>query len=443
MKSNLQNTKYQIQNTNRGITLVALIITVIVLLILAMVSIRLIMNGGIIDRAERGTTAYTEAEIKEKIGTAYSEYQLAKYQSGITFSQALANSGINVEESAVTGSDSEGYIVTYKGKDYPVSATGSVGDGIAQWKQNSDGSISKGETTGIQVGDTVKYETILAKSENAVDGDKLAQLKTDLQNYSGDSSSTDNANIDRDNLTWQVLDIKNGKIRLISSTPTTKKIRLKNYNGYNNAVYLIDKACDILYSVNEIGNAQNLKIEDIEEKINTEQFDYTKYINYENYKYGDINEYTAYLNYPNIYENEIGCKSVGNANITGKKLEMSEQTEPIDGKSIATNKLIMTQTYWYKSMLNIDFNKSIYYTLFINNGSNYTTYWLSSRCLCALSNNGDFSIRTVTGGSVKRDLLFSSTGDYWGMTWSFRPIVTLNLDVQLEPDGTNTWKIAE
>ena len=122
---------------------------------------------------------------------------------------------------------------------------------------------------------------------------------------------------------------------------------------------------------------------------------------------------------------------------------MSEQTEPIDGKSIATNKLIMTQTYWYKSMLNIDFNKSIYYTLFINNGSNYTTYWLSSRCLCALSNNGDFSIRTVTGGSVKRDLLFSSTGDYWGMTWSFRPIVTLNLDVQLEPDGTNTWKIAE
>ena len=68
MKSNLQNTKYQIQNTNRGITLVALIITVIVLLILAMVSIRLIMNGGIINRAERGTTAYTEAEIIKETG---------------------------------------------------------------------------------------------------------------------------------------------------------------------------------------------------------------------------------------------------------------------------------------------------------------------------------------------------------------------------------------
>ena len=42
---------------NSGITLVALIITIIVLLILAMVSIRLVMNVGIIDRAEKGTKA--------------------------------------------------------------------------------------------------------------------------------------------------------------------------------------------------------------------------------------------------------------------------------------------------------------------------------------------------------------------------------------------------
>ena len=50
--------KQKSQNTQSGITLVALIITIIVLLILAMVSIRLVMNGGIIDRAEKGTQAY-------------------------------------------------------------------------------------------------------------------------------------------------------------------------------------------------------------------------------------------------------------------------------------------------------------------------------------------------------------------------------------------------
>ena len=298
MKSNLQNAKPKIlknkirsgatkvlhifqkgmHKTEHGITLVALIITVIVLLILAIVSIQLIMNGGIIDRAERGTEAYSEAEIKEKIATAYSEYQMSKYQNGITFRQALVNSGINVEESAIAGSDSEGYTVTYNGKDYPVSATGSVENGISQWKQNSDGSISKGETTGIQIGDTVKYETILAKAENAVDSTKLNQLKSDLANYSGDSSSTDNSSIARDNLTWKVLDVKDGKIRLISSVPTSKKIKLYSYNGYNNGVYLIDEACSTLYASNK-GTAQNLKIEDIEEKIDKTKYDYTQYYN--------------------------------------------------------------------------------------------------------------------------------------------------------------------
>ena len=64
---------------SKGITLVALIITIIVLLILAMVSIRLVMNGGIIDRAEKGTKAYTEAEVQEQIKLAYSEWQTARW----------------------------------------------------------------------------------------------------------------------------------------------------------------------------------------------------------------------------------------------------------------------------------------------------------------------------------------------------------------------------
>ena len=96
MQSKLQNSKQQkreskirrgalcapyflkgIRNTEHGITLVALIITVIVLLILAIVSIRLVINGGIIDRAEKGTESYSEAEIKEQIKLAYSECQTA------------------------------------------------------------------------------------------------------------------------------------------------------------------------------------------------------------------------------------------------------------------------------------------------------------------------------------------------------------------------------
>ena len=65
---------------NKGITLVALIITIIVLLILAIVSIRLVMNGGIIDRAEKGTKDLIEHNGKlvckkcvDKLGKAASK----------------------------------------------------------------------------------------------------------------------------------------------------------------------------------------------------------------------------------------------------------------------------------------------------------------------------------------------------------------------------------
>ena len=71
MKNNLREQK--------AITLVALIITIIVLLILALVSIRLVMNGGIIGKAESGTQAYSESEIDEQIKLAYNEWQTARW----------------------------------------------------------------------------------------------------------------------------------------------------------------------------------------------------------------------------------------------------------------------------------------------------------------------------------------------------------------------------
>ena len=230
------------------------------------------------------------------------------------------------------------------------SGTG-VASVVEEWKQNQDGSYSKGSTSGVQVGDIVHYETELAKTANAVDG-KKASLISDLGTYSGNTDSNENtdAKIVRDNLTWKVLDVKDGKIRLISTVPTTSKIRLYGENGYNNAVYLIDKACDKLYSVDGIGKAQNLKIEDIEEKINKKKFDYTQYANsyVDTGKYGGTKEYTSNLQYPKIYASEIGCKAVATADNTGNTLGLSEQTSPVTEKTTATNRLKVTQTYWYK-----------------------------------------------------------------------------------------------
>ena len=302
-----------------------------------------------------------------------------------------------------------------------------------KWNDNGDGTYTHSEKgTKIQVGDIVKYETKL--TANAVDGNKKASLISDLGTYSGNTDSNENtdAKIVRDNLTWKVLDVKDGKIRLISTVPTTTlKIRLYGENGYNNAVYLIDKACDTLYSVDGVGKAQNLKIEDIEEKIDKTKFDYTQYANsnVDTGKYGGTKEYTSNLQYPNIYSSEIGCKAVATADNTGNTLGLSEQTSPVTGKSTAANRLKTTQTNWYRSMASTDFTDSKYYTLFINNGSNLKGYWLSSRCVYCSSSDASFDVRSVYDGRVGDYDVFISDGSPYGITYAFRPIVSLESNI--------------
>ena len=109
MKNNLREQK--------AITLVALIITIIVLLILAMVSIRLVMNGGIIDRAESGTQAYSEAEIQEQIKLAYNEWQTARWDGTAgdakTFMKNRLKSTFNLQDNQISVEEESGtYTVT-------------------------------------------------------------------------------------------------------------------------------------------------------------------------------------------------------------------------------------------------------------------------------------------------------------------------------------------
>ena len=52
-------------NTQRGITLVALIVTIIILVILAAVSVMIVTQYGIMESAEEASAKYTEAQVNE------------------------------------------------------------------------------------------------------------------------------------------------------------------------------------------------------------------------------------------------------------------------------------------------------------------------------------------------------------------------------------------
>ena len=79
----------------KGITLVALIITIIVLLILAMVSISLVMNGGIINKSKSAVDKYSQEEVQEQIKLAYSEWQMGQYTGETQTASAFIQSKLN------------------------------------------------------------------------------------------------------------------------------------------------------------------------------------------------------------------------------------------------------------------------------------------------------------------------------------------------------------
>ena len=362
---------------SKGITLVALVITIIILLILAGISISALTNTGIFQKAKDAKQKSEDAALDQNTKLDEYENELDKY--------------------------------------LPKQLVDKVNDGT------------------IKVGDYISYTPDQASTD-----DILQELAT----YSGsNTTSTLTQEIDKETgLKWRVLDVKDGKVRLISDRPTTSIITLSGAKGYNNAVYLLDKTCKTLYNNSKLAsNVQNLKIEDIQDHL---AYDYKQYpnSNVDTGKYGGTKEYTANKNYPNIFAKE---KTGWVDGIQGAELSLSEQTTPInETKTTANEKIKITQTYWVKTMSINDFDgdsKEMYYKLFINNGSNYPEYWMSSRCVSAGSDYATFYVRYVSSGGVYAITLCNSNDNERSAGSAFRPCITLNSNVQVTSgDGSES-----
>ena len=362
---------------SKGITLVALVITIIILLILAGISISALTNTGIFQKAKDAKQKSEDAELDQNTKLDEYENEIDKYIP----------------------------------------------------EQGGEKLVDKVNGGTIKVGDYISYTPDGASTENI-----LQELATYSGSENENITSTLTQEIDKETgLKWRVLDVKDGKVRLISDRPTTSKITLFGAKGYNNAVYLLDKTCKTLYNNSKLAsNVQNLKIEDIQDHLS---YDYTQYTNpnVDTGKYGGTKEYEANKNYPNIFAKE---KTGWVDGIQGTELSLSEQTAPINETNTTANKKIkITQTYWYKTMSANDFdgeNKEMYYKLFINNGSNYyPTYWMSSRCVDADSVNAGFVVRYVISGTVNAYGLYYSNGNEYSRGCAFRPCITLNSNVQV------------
>ena len=348
------------KNNTKGITLVALVITIIILLILAGITISSLTNTGIFEKAKeaRDKTA-NAAENQAKTLNEY-EDELNKYISG-TAGEKLADV--------------------------------------------------------VKVGDYVSYTPDTVSNTDI----KYTTLISNLGTYSGSDANT-TSTLTQENLKWRVLDVQNEQVRLISEVPTTSKIVLNGFNGYNNAVKLLDDTCSTLYNNSKLASkVQNLKIEDIEKKLATE-------INYNVIDYNPIN-----MKYPIILEREKDQKV---NDLDGKELGLSEQNEIIIQKEAVSAKTWKLKTTYYNyNITKQSFKNEQYYNLFGN-----TSYWLSSRCVNAQYDSAIFDVFKIENNKIDAFGVYASNGTNNTNSYSFRPVVTLNSNVQLDTtkaaDGT-------
>ena len=358
----------------QGITLIALIITIIILLILAGIGIATLTgDNGLFTRAQQAKEKTQESQEKE-------------------------NETI------------ENY--------------------IAQIDEISDENtlVNKVKSGEIKIGDYVKYNIDVSRQQNI---DDLIEL---LEKYSGTSYNVPES-LKQENLNWRILDVKDGKVRIINDTPTISKIFLNGYNGYNNGVFLIDTVCSKLYSSELSYDVKSIKIEDIQEKMKTD------YKNIDS-DYDKTYPMSKDFKYPSILAEERG--QVVN-DIIGNKYGLSNQDKIVEQTEINTaTSLKIKKTYWRKLMEKEDFYDPIYYEIFMNkNNENYNSYWISSRCidLNMEKNSAVFGIRFIYAGEVCTNGLYYTTGYSQTIKPSLRPVITLKddtiVDIKNSGDGSS------
>jgi len=84
-----------------------------------------------------------------------------------------------------------------------------------------------------------------------------------------------------------------------------------------------------------------------------------------------------------------------------------------------------------------------YYELFINNGTKYPTYWLSSRSITVSSIVAGFNMQYISNANVIGITLYYTDGNEDSRKFAYRPIVTLNTDVLIETENSRDGSTAE
>ena len=143
----------------KGITLIALVITIIVLLILAGVTLRIVMNGGIISKSQTAVDKYTEESAREKLSLALVEYKMGILSGESKDLQKDYLDKINAEIIDITDIE---YVIELDGYEFVVDkATLKIISGSKSGGVKPIVEVSKYQQDGSKIVEGEKYETLV------------------------------------------------------------------------------------------------------------------------------------------------------------------------------------------------------------------------------------------------------------------------------------------
>ena len=409
----------------KGITLIALVITIIVLLLLAGISISMFSGqDGILNKA-------SNAKQETKKSEEY-DYVVLTAQTALTEGLGKINFEDGFEE--ILGSEFN-----------------HLGDGLVEkdgkyYRVYENGTVTKG---GVKVGDVVTYtppsvtdakwsaEYSGLKDRNETATDIILDNTLDITNENSFKVTE-----------WEVLSIDDETINLVSKNPTTGTVFLGYANGYNNAVKLLDDACEELYGNEEKGiEGRSIKIEDVEGLMTSEGINKVhSYKSVAEYNKQVNNKYIEYYYYPAIYPNEKMSVINDVKNTTG--LERSQQDKFYTGsmEPAGENKSIQPYLKYYTCSGSEDFENLFYhdkinYNLIIKKeGEIYHNYWMSSRAIHTGGSSCSFNICRIVNGNIGAYDIYRSTSSGETMEHSIRPVISFNAEL-LSRDNEGNWSV--
>lgn len=391
-------------NKEYGITIISLVVTIIVLLILAGISVMMISgNNGILNRSGDTKKLTQETQKYEEIHTVV----LGSYDksANLDIDVLLANlneiKDITVTPTQKNGTNTFPVTVATENKTYEITGDGDFEE------------IIIADRTGISVGDYITYTSPTA-SVTFTDAD------TGYSTY-----ATSPATLTAKN-TFRVMDIDSrGNMTLIGAmTSSDPKIYFRGAEGYNNAVYTLNKKCSDLYKdTSKRITARSIKVEDITDKFNqTGKNKLTTYITNQmssispgtNVTKDTTNNTLSYSNgdtyYPDIFQYEAGGL-IGTTPTSGV-IGQSESYSGYGGlttngaavtSSTKPTSLTVPYTYSDTEHASTDFKDTekaaAYQNMFFKTG---TYYWLASRSVGGCWDEAYFYIRRAGSPFLSR-----------------------------------------